>query len=53
MDTFHSISWGQHIEEEKIFTKTEHKEAILKYYFAPEQYSLLCKKSKVDSLHLT
>lgn len=31
METFHSISWGQHIEKQEIFTKAQHNEAILRH----------------------
>lgn len=45
METFHSISWGQHIEKQEIFTKPEHSESNFKVLTLHQNN--LCKESKV------
>lgn len=45
METFHSISWGQHIEKQEIFTKPECNESNFKALTLHQNN--LCKESKV------
>lgn len=51
METFHSISWGQHIEKQEIFTKPEHNESNFKVLTLHQNN--LCKESKVGLILLS